>query len=408
MNSASSMLQSAFDSFEYSDSTLIFSGTQDDESGAFGVEDANKLNSNIVLSGTILAAGSQNLTFGESSETSTGAVVTVPVTGFQAIADATSVTVTDGHHLYLTGFENDTGSAALLTGTQDGEIHITENGKLTLGLDGHQTGGSVSIIQANTGTVEVSQGGTFSVDALQALGNSAVTVDQNGTLNVDQFTDSAETQTTVNGSFNVAQALTVNGKFTNTGIVTTDSLASFADLTNSGRVETAAAFNGTNVVNTGVIDSEAAAFFDNLTNSGTVTGTEIAVGDDSAYGSLQNQTNGILETSGDVDLQLAGENANAGTIKGQNVTVTLADGASFANNNKIEATGTATFDSVVNSGNINAVAVNVGSDTKAGTLQNIVNASITASESVDLQLSGENANAGQITASGVICQFRQA
>ena len=401
VNSASSMLQSAFDSFEYSDSTLIFSGTQDDESGAFGVEDANKLNSNIVLSGTILAAGSQNLTFGESSETSTGAVVTVPVTGFQAIADATSVTVTDGHHLYLTGFENDTGSAALLTGTQDGEIHITENGKLTLGLDGHQTGGSVSIIQANTGTVEVSQGGTFSVDALQALGNSAVTVDQNGTLNVDQFTDSAETQTTVNGSFNVAQALTVNGKFTNTGIVTTDSLASFADLTNSGRVETAAAFNGTNVVNTGVIDSEAAAFFDNLTNSGTVTGTEIAVGDDSAYGSLQNQTNGILETSGDVDLQLAGENANAGTIKGQNVTVTLADGASFANNNKIEATGTATFDSVVNSGNINAVAVNVGSDTKAGTLQNIVNASITASESVDLQLSGENANAGQITASGV-------
>ena len=97
----------------------------------------------------------------------------------------------------------------------------------------------------------------------------------------------------------------------------------------------------------------------------------------------------------------SGENANAGTIKGQNVTVTLADGASFANNNKIEATGTATFDSVVNSGNINAVAVNVGSDTKAGTLQNIVNASITASESVDLQLSGENANAGQITASGV-------
>ena len=401
VNSASSMLQSAFDNFEYSDSTLIFSGTQDDESGAFGVEDANKLNSNIVLSGTILAAGSQNLTFGESSETSTGAVVTVPVTGFQAIADATSVTITDGHHLYLTGFENDTGSAALLTGTQDGEIHITENGKLTLGLDGHQAGGSVSIIQANTGTVEVSQGGTFSVDALQAQGNSVVTVDNDGTLNVNQFTDSTETQTTVNGSFNVAQALTVNGKFTNTGIVATDGLASFADLTNSGRIETAAAFKGTKVVNTGVIDSEAAAIFDNLTNSGTVTGTEIAVGDDSAYGSLQNQTNGILETAGDVDLQLAGENANAGTIKGQNVTVTLADSASFANSNRIEATGTAAFDSLVNSGNINAVAVKVGSETKAGTLQNIVNASITASESVDLQLSGENANVGQITASGV-------
>ena len=401
VNSASSMLQSAFDNFEYSDTTLIFSGTQDVESGAFGVEDANKLNSNIVLSGTILAAGSQNLTFGESSETSTGAVVTVPVTGFQAIADATSVTVTDGHHLYLTGFENDTGSAALLTGTQDGEIHITENSKLTLGLDGHQTGGSVSIIQANTGTVEVSQGGTFSVDALQAQGNSVVTVNQDGTLNVDKFTDSTETQTTVNGSFNVAQALTVNGKFTNTGIVTTDSLASFADLTNSGRVETVAAFKGIKVVNTGVIDSEAVAIFENLTNSGTVSGTEIAVGGDSAYGSLQNQTNGILETAGDVDLQLAGENANAGTIKGQNVTVSLADGASFANSNRIEATGTAAFDSLVNSGNINAVTVNVGSNTKVGTLQNIANASITASESVAFQLTGENANAGQITASGV-------
>ena len=401
VNSASSMLQSAFDNFDYSESTLIFSGTQDDESGAFGVEDANKLNNNIVLSGTILAAGNQNLTFGESSETAIGAVVTVPVTGFQAIADASNVTVTGGHHLYLTGFENDKGTASLLTDTKNNEIHITENGKLTLGLDGHQTGGSVSVILAENGTVEVSQGGTFSVDALRTQGNSVVTVDKDGNLNVENFTDTAETQTTVNGTFNVGQALTVNGKFANNGSVNTDSLASFADLNNSGRIETAAAFNGTKVVNTGVIESDAAAFFDNLTNSGTVTGTEIAVGDDSTFGLLQNQTGGTIETAGNVALKLAEANANAGTIKGKDVTVNLADGAPFANTGSIEASGTAAFDSVSNSGKIAAVAVNVGSGTKAGMLQNNTGASIAASESVDLRLTGENTNAGQITASGV-------
>lgn len=401
VNSAASQLQSAFGSAFEQGSTLVFSGTQNAESGEFGVEDANGLKSNIVLSNTILAAGSHNLTFGESSDTSTGALVNVPVTGFQAIADATSVTVTDGHHLYLTGFENDKGTAALLTDTDDGEIHITENGKLTLGLDGHQTGGFVSIIHTNNGTVEVSQGGTFSVNALQTQGQSVVTVDQGGTLNANLFTDSAETQTTVNGSFNVAQALTVNGKFTNNGSVKTDSLASFTDLTNSGSIKTAAAFNGTKVVNTGVIESDAAAFFDDLTNSGTVTGTEIAVGDDSTFGSLQNQTGGTIETAGNVSLKLANANSNAGTIKDNNVSVSLNDGASFANAGIIEASGTAALDSVSNSGAINAVAVNFGSDAKAGTLQNNSGASITASESVNLRLTGENTNAGQISASGV-------
>lgn len=400
VNSASSMLQSAFDNFEYSESTLIFSGTQDDESGAFGVEDANKLNSNIVLSSTTLDAGG-DVTFGEATEGEN--VVMTNAVGFQGIDNADNVYVKDGHHLYLVGFEGDEGKTNLLTtaGEGTGTINVTDSSKLTLGLDGKKTGGYVAHIEVTGSSLDVASSGKFAIGGLNLNDESTLTVNKDAELSVDTLTDNAQASTVVNGTLAVSNALTANGSFVNTGLVKTGSLASFVNLNNSGRIETAAAFNGTKVVNTGVIESDAAAFFDNLTNSGTVTGTEIEVGDDSAFGSLQNQTGGTIETAGNVTLKLADANSNAGTIKGKDVTVNLADGAAFANTGSIEASGKATFDSVTNSRNISAASVNVGSDTKAGTLQNNSGASITASEAVDLRLAGENANAGQIAGSGV-------
>lgn len=344
INSASSMLQSAFDKFTGSDSTLVFSGAQEAGGGAFGVEEANKLNSNVVLSGTILSAGKQNLTFGDASETSTGALVTVPVVGFQAIADADSVAVTDGHHLYLTGFEGDDGQQTLLTDTEDGVIQITENGRLTLGLDGHETGGAVSLILANQGQVEVAQNGTFSVGSLRVQGESTVTIGEHGTLNADDFKDSSETQTIVNGTFAIGQQVNLAGALTNNGTVTVASSASFANLDNKGTVETTDAVDGVLIVNEGKIVAGTDAGFVSLTNSGSVSGTSVSVGRHEEAGTLNNQKGGIIEaTEGDVTLSLGGKNLNEGSISGSAVSISLAEAGSFTNSGSLAVSGETSY-----------------------------------------------------------------
>lgn len=420
VNSAASQLQSAFGSAFEQDSTLVFSGTQNAESGEFGVEDANKLTSNIVLSNTILAAGSQNLTFGEDSDISTGAVVTVPVTGFQAIADASTVTVTDGHHLYLTGFEGDKGTASLLTDTEDGCVHVTENGKLTLGLAGHQTGGALSMIFANNGSIETAQGGTFSVGALSAHGTSTVSVASGSTLSVDRFADEADAALTVNGTLNIANlddgeaasditvgvggalnitnpdnAANFTGTVTNHGTLTSAGLTSFADLSNEGTVNVGSSLTGTKVINmaAGTITTLGIASFGTLDNDGTVNaGTDLDFGKLTNAGTLTAQGNietslsmgetgttepvpgnlfnrGTITATGDVYLTLEDENFNTGTMTGAGVSINLTSGAKFDNSGTIKTTAenhaieihgtTASENSFVNSGKLESAIVSV-------------------------------------------------
>ena len=95
--------------------------------------DANGLNSNIVLAGTILDAAG-DVTFGNAVESDN--VVTVETTGFQAIANADKVTVTDGHHLYLVGFEGDQGTGKLLTTAENGTIDVNNDSRFGRKADG--------------------------------------------------------------------------------------------------------------------------------------------------------------------------------------------------------------------------------------------------------------------------------
>ena len=318
VNSAASQLQSAFGEPFSQGSTLVFSGTQDSESGAFDVEDANQLASGVVLSNTILEAGNQNLTFGESTETELGALVTVPTVGFQAIATAGDVTVTDGHHLYLTGFENDQGTTALLTDHEDGAVHVNENGHLTLGLNGHQTGGALGMILANNGHIEVAQNGTFSVGALTAIGDSSLSVAKDGTLTISRFSDSETTQSTIDGTLIINSSATVLGQMTNRGAVTINGASSFADLNNSGRLESINGFNGTKLVNSGVIQAQS-----------------VNVGTEDAWGTLQNQNGAELTATESVTLSLTGENANAGNMTAAGINIALDTDAVFNNSGTI-------------------------------------------------------------------------
>ena len=336
VNSASSQLQNAFEKFTGVEGTLVFSGTQDSESGAFNVADANGLNSNIVLAGTILDAAG-DVTFGNAVES--GNVVTVETTGFQAIANADNVTVTDGRHLYLVGFEGDQGTGKLLTAAENGTIDVN-NGSLTLGLDGKQTGGKVENINLSNGSLEVAAGGIFGVDSLTSGENGVITVDAGSSLKVGHLSDSESSEATVNGTLEINDPVSLAGKLVNNGTVTTAGTGSFADLTNSGTLKTAGAFTSQKTVNNGVIESAAEAAFGTLENKGSVTGTAVVIGTDSAAGTLTNDVGAsITATAEGVNMVLAGQNTNAGNIEGASVSVKLQDGAQLANSAAIKATG---------------------------------------------------------------------
>lgn len=336
VNSASSQLQNAFEKFTGAEGTLVFSGTEDSESGAFSVADANGLNSNIVLAGTILDAAG-DVTFGNAAEFDN--VVTVETTGFQAIANADKVTVTDGHHLYLVGFEGDQGTGKLLTTAENGTIDVN-NGSLTLGLDGKQTGGKVETINLSNGSLEVAAGGFFGVDSLTSGENGVITVDAGSSLKVGYLSDSESSETTVNGALEINDPVSLAGKLVNNGTVTTAGTGSFADLTNSGTLKTAGAFTSQKTVNNGVIESTAEAAFGTLENKGSVTGTAVVIGTDSAAGTLTNDVGAsITATAEGVNMVLAGQNTNAGNIEGATVSVKLQDGAQLVNSGAIKATG---------------------------------------------------------------------
>ncbi len=330
VNSAASQLQSAFNKPFNQDGTLIFSGKQDSESGAFEVEDANQLTSGIVLTQTTLEAGNQNLTFGESKGIEWEALVNVPTVGFQAIATTGDVTVTDGHHLYLTGFEGDHGTGSLLVNNDDSTVQVTENGKLTLGLDGHETGGSLAMVLANNGHVEVAQNGTFSIGALMVIDDSTLTVANDGTLTVQRFQDSATSKTTIDGTLNIGSGATVEGQMINRGVVSIEGAATFADLNNSGVVE-------------------------------AVT---VGVGAEEARGILQNQSGAELTATDGATLWLTGENTNAGNMSAEQVVIDLGADAVFTNSGTIKSSGEIGF--------INLTGEEGGKFVNAGSLETSV------------------------------------
>lgn len=330
VNSASSMLHSAFDKFTGSDSTLVFSGAQEAGGGAFGVEEANKLTSGVVLTNTTLSGPeSGTVTFGAWHD------VKVPVIGFQAI-DANLVGVTDGHHLYLTGFE-DPDQSLLITDSDDvvSNIEVTNESKLTLGLAGLETGGTVDHIWLSSSSLEVVGQGTFSIgelvtSAAENASGSHLTVGQGSTLNVGHLTDAGTgtgaLTTVVNGNLNVAGELSLEGSFENNGNVTVENRAWFAD----------------------------------LDNSGTVSGTSVLVGTLDAGGTLNNRKGGTIEaTDGDVTLTLDGENVNEGSISGSGVSISLAENGLFTNSGTLAASGETS--SLLLSGSQGAQFVNDGS-----------------------------------------------
>ena len=320
VNSAAFQLHKVFDNGLFDENTLIFSGAQDSASGAFEVDDANQLTSGIVLSQTILEAGNQNLTFGEDSETEWEALVSVPTVGFQAIATAGNVTVTDGHHLYLTGFEGDQGTESLLIDHEDGTVQVAEKGTLTLGLNGHESGGALAMVLTDNGHVEVAQKGTFSVGALSMGGDSTLSVAQDGTLTVQSFRDSETSKTTIDGTLNLGSPVTVSGQMINHGVVSIDGAATFADLNNSGRVTSTSTFTGANVVNAGTIDAVAL----------------LVGGNDGVLGTLQNS--GDMTATESATLSLTGENTNAGSIQASGVSISLGANAAFTNSGSIKDT----------------------------------------------------------------------
>lgn len=377
VNSASSQLQNAFENFTGAEGTLVFSGTPDSESGTFTVADANELNSNIVLSGTILDAAG-DVTFGNAVEG--GNVVTVETTGFQAIANADKVTVSDGHHLYLVGFEGDKGTAELLTTAENGTINVND-ATLTLGLDGKLTGGHLAVVN-NNGTLNVAAGGTFVIDSVTG-DDSAINVREDATLTVGKLEGSSSIVNNGTLELNADNTGATNdAAITNTGFLTDHSAGLTGEIANSGTL-TANAFSGT------------------LTNTGNGV---VNVVSSAVTSELVNRDNAQVIASGVLELGKITNEQNA-LIKAQNVLI--ADSAASSNAGTVETTG-----NIVLGAASEGVFDNTG--TLAASANMIINASVENSGRVEVQngalLVGNgnevdsfvNAEHGSITAASVL------
>lgn len=395
VNSASSQLQNAFEKFTGAEGTLVFSGTQDSESGAFTVADANELNSNIVLSGTILDAAG-DVTFGNAVEG--GNVVTVETTGFQAIANADKVTVSDGHHLYLVGFEGDKGTAELLTTAENGTINVND-ATLTLGLDGKLTGGHLAVIN-NNGTLNVAAGGTFVIDSVTG-DDSAINVREDATLTVGKLEGSSSIVNNGTLELNANNTGATNDvAITNTGSLTDHSAGLTGEIANSGTL-TANTFSGT-LTNTGngVVNVVSSAVTSELVNRDNA---QVIASGVLELGKFTNEQNALIKAQ-NVLIADSAASSNAGTVETTgNIVLGAASEGVFSNTGTLAASANMIINaSVENNGRVEAQngALLVGNGNEVDSFVNAEHGSITAASVLIGNLYSVKTfrNEGQITA----------
>lgn len=282
--------------------TVDFSGTKEEGDDGFTVSDANNLTSNIVLSGTDLLNGAEGLVFGATLSEGEGNLVATEVTGFRSILEAQSVTVRDGHHLHLVGFEGDEGTRSVLPDAQDGGVATVESGStLTLGLSGAKTGGLLGTANVQGGTLEVASGGTFAGTNV-SIESGKMLVNQGASFTIDSLTLNAEGNMIENNGTLVVKGLVeqplVTTKFTNNGTATigtsADELELRGDIFNNGNL---------------TIASDSIEIEGLLANTGTVTANVLVV-----YGGSNSEKGEISATY--LGLVVADSFENAGTIEG--------------------------------------------------------------------------------------------
>lgn len=302
VNDAVGSLGSAFGKEFEEGVTVDFSGTKEEGDDGFTVADANNLTSNVVLSGTDLLNGAEGIVFGATLSEGEGNLVTTEVTGFRSILETQSVTVRDGRHLHLVGFEGDEGTRSVLPDAQDGGKATVETGStLTLGLTGAKTGGLLGTANVQGGTLEVASGGTFAGTNV-SIESGKMLVNQGASFTIDSLTLNAEGNTIENNGTLVVKGLVdqplVSTKFTNNGKATigtsTGELELHGDIFNNGNL---------------TIASDSIEIEGLLANTGTVTANELVV-----YGG-SNSGKGVISATY-LGLIVVDSFENAGTLEG--------------------------------------------------------------------------------------------
>ena len=321
VNSAADSLHAAFDKFEQSESTLVFSGNRQETGGDYTLDDAAQLNSGIVLSGTTVVntnADASKLVIGDAGQ-ETGAVSLGQSTiGFQSVNGVSAVEVQDGHHFYLTGFASDGPSASLIVpaegaAEQDSTLTIKKGGTATLGsLNGSVSYGNVTTIDAE-GTIEIADNANIDANFAHLGEGSTLTIGKNGSLEIGwQYTDTATSKVTNNGTLSIAgvgdegslmtDPLTMNaefvnngtlnicvhatgdetfqdypsglataGKFTNNGTISASTITALNEFTNNAEIDVQSVTADDAVFkNTGTVNLRTGSFA-NLTNEGTIS-----------------------------------------------------------------------------------------------------------------------------------------
>lgn len=302
VNAAVGSLGTAFGAEFEAGVTIDFSGTKEEGDDGFTVSDANNLTHNVVLSGTDLLNGAEGIVFGETLSVGEGNLVVNEVTGFRSILETQSVTVRDGRHLYLVGFEGDEGTRSVLPDAQNGGKAAVETGStLTLGLSGSKTGGLLGTADVKGGMLEVASGGTF-VGTNVSFESGKMLVNQGASFTIDSMTLTAGNNTIENNGTLVVKGFVdqplVSTKFTNNGTATIGTSAGELEL--HGDI-----FNNGNLT----IASDSIEIEGLLANAGTVTANELVV-----YGGSNSEKGEISATY--LGLIVADSFENAGTIEG--------------------------------------------------------------------------------------------
>lgn len=397
VNSAADSLHAAFDKFEQSESTLVFSGSAQAEGGDFTLDDAADLSSGIVLSGTTVVNGDpesvSKLVLGSAGTEEGVFTLAQSVTGFQSVQGVDSVAVEEGHHLYLTGFGADGDSTALVVTAEGtaGSLTVEAGSTATLGsTNGSKAYGMLASVDAD-GTVEVAAGSDFRADSL-SLGGT-LTVGAGASLTLGAYADEAESVITNNGTLTIGgiedvltlnaetlnngtmtvsgteakdlRALTTEAKFTNNGVLNATDLTANAEFTNTKDLKVgtltaeADVFKNTGTVtintgsfadltNEGTISASDAVSLDHVVNRGTIKAGSLTV-DTAVAGAVENgftnEAGGVIDAETN-DITITGiSNLNAGTMKGGSAELTfeLTDGGDEADRPELTNSGSMNY-----------------------------------------------------------------
>ena len=297
----------------------------------------------LIFSDTTLKAEKGTLTVGGMADDQTAALK--KGFGFGLIADASTVTLSDGTSLLIAGYAGADSTDKHLTASQDGNdvVNVGKNAVLTLG-NGEARSGAVTTVNVADGTVAVKEKGSFKVGSLTVSGTSTIGAAADGALSIGTLDTTNAASTTFLGE-NAINKVTNNafkGDVVNNGSLTLDdkggSFAFEGALTNNGTLSGFHTFSFKDGSNAGEVKVSTANFTGAFENAKTIDVSKLSVASGAV---LTNKgTVSISAGAGEPEVNVEGRLVNSGKTSATKTTIHFSGvGAALENSGVVEAKG---------------------------------------------------------------------